>query len=80
VTISGSPFVNADGESTGLIRRRTWHVAAGAWRCVLTSAVLTSAVLTSAVLTSAVLTSADQPCPAAPYPGGGPCLAEDLRR
>jgi diacylglycerol kinase (ATP) len=36
VTISGSPFhVNADGELTGPVRRRSWRVVPGGWRCVL---------------------------------------------
>jgi diacylglycerol kinase (ATP) len=36
VTVSGSPFyVNADGELTGPVRRRSWRVEPGAWRCVL---------------------------------------------
>lgn len=36
VTISGSPFyLNSDGELTGPVRRRSWRVEPGAWRCVL---------------------------------------------
>ncbi|MGC9668125.1 diacylglycerol/lipid kinase family protein [Planosporangium sp. 12N6] len=36
VTISGSPFhTNADGELSGPVRRRTWRVVPGAWRCIL---------------------------------------------
>jgi diacylglycerol kinase (ATP) len=36
VTISGSPFpINADGELTGPVRRRTRRVEPGAWRCML---------------------------------------------
>jgi diacylglycerol kinase (ATP) len=36
VTVSGQPYsVNADGEVTGPIRRRTWTVEQGAWRVIL---------------------------------------------
>jgi len=36
LTISGQPFyVNADGEISGPIRRRSWTVRPGAWRFVL---------------------------------------------
>jgi diacylglycerol kinase family enzyme len=36
VTVSGQPYsVNADGELTGPVRRRTWTVAPGAWRVTL---------------------------------------------
>jgi diacylglycerol kinase (ATP) len=36
VEIAGGPFhVNADGELTGPIRRRRWHVVPQAWRCIL---------------------------------------------
>jgi len=36
LTISGEPFhVNADGQLSGPVSRRTWTVQPGAWRCVL---------------------------------------------
>jgi len=38
LTISGEPYyVNADGDISGPIRRRTWIIRPGAWRCVLPS-------------------------------------------
>jgi diacylglycerol kinase (ATP) len=36
LTISGEPFhINADGQLSGPVTRRTWTVRPGAWRCVL---------------------------------------------
>jgi diacylglycerol kinase (ATP) len=36
LTIAGEAFyANADGEISGPVRRRTWTMRAGAWRCVL---------------------------------------------
>jgi diacylglycerol kinase (ATP) len=36
LTISGEPYyVNADGDISGPVRRRTWTVRPGAWHCVL---------------------------------------------
>jgi diacylglycerol kinase (ATP) len=38
LTISGEPYyVNADGDISGPVRRRTWTVRPGAWNCVLPS-------------------------------------------
>jgi diacylglycerol kinase (ATP) len=36
LTIAGEPYyVNADGDISGPVRRRTWVIRPGAWRCVL---------------------------------------------
>jgi diacylglycerol kinase (ATP) len=36
LTISGEPFhVNADGQLSGPVTRRTWTIQPGAWRCIL---------------------------------------------